>query len=114
MSWSWMFVCDQEAINACKSETKRARGQGPGQGCSVYCCYPALSPIRTLRIGLLLLGEERDVVIYRPDRKSSECKKEEEDDDDNRDGDVSLNHVGRRSADRGREGASSVVKPIGG
>lgn len=60
-----------------------------------------LSPIRTLRISLLLLGEEGDVVIYRPDCKSSECKKEEEDDDDNRDGDVALNHVGwRRSVDQ--------------
>lgn len=49
------------------------------------------------------------MVIYRPDRKSSECKKEEEDDDDNRDGDVALNHVGwRRSADRGREVNDSV------
>lgn len=49
------------------------------------------------------------MVIYRPDRKSSECKEEEEDDDDNRDGDVALNHVGwRRPADRGREVSDSV------
>lgn len=96
-----MYMCvfrkRKEAINACKSETKR--GPRPSvKGVYVVvlaaACYPALSPIRTLCIGLLLPGEEGDVALYSPDGESSDCEEEEEDDDDNRDGDVALDHLG--------------------
>ena len=73
--------------------------EAQGRASRVYvvlacCCYPASSPICTLRIGLLLLGKERDVALYSPDGKSSDCKEDKDDDDDDRDGDVALNHLG--------------------
>ena len=95
-----VYASKKEAINVGKTEIKRAQGQG----CSVCCCYLALSPIGTLHVNLLLLGEQRDVVFYCPNGIYSKSKEEEEDDDDDRDGDVALNHLEwRRSADRGRE-----------
>ncbi|KAJ5209659.1 hypothetical protein N7449_004038 [Penicillium cf. viridicatum] len=111
MSWSWMFVCDRMYVFVSKKRQSmpvKARPREPKAKAKVK---GAVFIAATLPYHPSALSTSTSFFFEK--NETCECKEEEEDDDDNRDGDVALNHVGwRRPADRGREGASIVVKQI--